>query len=86
MYKVKDSYSVSGNAITNSNKNISRARKTPDDATFSRPNKHEYFWTHGACKYKSADCRSKVGGHNNTVTLANRMSSSNAICTPAAQI
>ena len=69
----------------NNNNNIRSAHKTPDDATFSPCDKHEYCWTHGACNHKSGDSRSKADSHNNTATLANRMDGSNAFCTPAAQ-
>ena len=72
------------NTTTNNNNN-SRARKTPDDAPFSCCDKHEYCWTHGAYKHKSADCRSKADSHNNVTILANFMGGSNAFCTPATQ-
>lgn len=70
------------NRDTNGDRSRNRNRKTPDNASFQRADKSEYCWTHGACNHKTGACNRKAPGHKNNATFANRMSGSNAFCTP----
>ena len=41
--------------------------------------------THIACNHSSSDCTTKAPGHQDRVTLDNRMGKSNAVCQPVAE-
>ena len=42
-------------------------------AALNKPTRSlQYCWTHGGCNHKSADCRTKAVGHQDTATLKDR--------------
>ena len=54
--------------------------KTPDDASFNRPNTNHYCWTHGMCNHQSNTCTRPAPGHKWDATKDNKQGGSKAFC------
>jgi hypothetical protein len=52
------------------------------DNHFRQRNVSMYCWTHGGCGHTSADCQTKLQGHQNAATFANKMSGNTQNCPP----
>ena len=66
---------------TPSNRNTLNNRNPRHGSTYNtRRNTSKYFWSHGACAHKSADCNTPATGHKRQATLANKMGGSTAHC------
>ena len=48
--------------------------------TARNPRRKFYCWSHGACGHKSADCRNKKDGHQDTATFTNKKGGSTKGC------
>ena len=59
---------------------IRRNRKTPDNASFPRPQIDKYCWTHGACNHKSEDYNRQAPGHKLSATFEDKQEGSKAHC------
>ena len=57
-----------------------KARKTPDNPTFTRHITNMYCWTHGGCAHAGSTCNDKAPGHKNEATFDNKMDGSKAFC------
>ena len=55
-------------------------KKTPDDASFRRPDTSKYCWTHGACGHNSNECSRRAPGHKSEATTDNKLGGSKAFC------
>ena len=47
-------------------------KKTPDNATFNRPDTSKFCWTHGGCGHTSNECTRKAPGHQMDATKDNK--------------
>jgi hypothetical protein len=55
-------------------------RPTPTNSNRTAPSPRQYCWSHGACAHSSADCNTRLPGHQTSATFDNMMAGSTTNC------